>query len=59
MLRRGKPADIPLERDYGEASGGRVFNAEKSSFLSAAAPESDFGRDRKKQGQRCAQAINK
>ena len=31
----------------------------KSSFLSAPAPESDSGRDRKKQGQRCAQAINK
>ena len=31
----------------------------QSSFLSAPAPESDFGRDRKKQGQHCAQAIIK
>ena len=31
----------------------------KSSFLAAPAPESDFVHDRKKQGQRCTQAINK
>ena len=37
----------------------RIRSPRKSSFLSAPTPKSDFGRDRKKQGQRCAQAINK
>ena len=56
----GMQVSFSSELSSYEAIDNYIYTMPKGlNHLPAPAPKSDFGRDRKKQGQRCDQAINK